>query len=349
MKSLYVLAAYLLTILWIPEGFAQVTKEKKFSGRFSADRGKLVIDNHYGKLDINTWDKNEITVDITVTAKARTESGVQQILDKVSIQEPGKADGIYYKTVIGKGKTLSISSKNEFRIDYVINMPRRHNAEFINRFGDIDLADVDGKVKIDLDYGGLKAGNIRGTDNDIRIGFGSASIAFIESGYIKSAYSKLTINKAGSLKISNEFEKTTIGTIRDLDIKQRYGNLNIGSVNQLKGSAEFDNLTVDKLLKSVQMDLKYCGNARFEYIGADVDKIDINSSFSNMHYHFDNAASLSANMEVSFGKVKNGVDGISLAESKPDKYGQTSIYKGKIGGGRGSMNLDVSYGNVVFK
>ena len=344
MKVLYALVACMLTVT---VAFGQNVKEKKFSGRFAASRGKLMIDNRYGKVDINTWDRNEVTVDITVTAKAKSMGRVQELLDRVSISEPGNgSNGINYKTIIGKGQTVN-NLNGEFSVDYVINMPRKHTAEFINKFGDMDIEDVEGKLKINLEYGNLKTATVRGSDPDIHVKFGSATIASMESGSIDIGYSKLSIERAGSIKVSNEFGKTTIGIIRDLDITQRYGDLKIGTVNRLKGSVEFAGLDVDKLLKSVQMTMDHGSGARFDYVGPDVDNINVKTSFSNQYYHFDKAASLSADITTSFGKVNNDAGNVSLTESKPDRHG--GIYKGKVGSGRGNMDLSASYGNIVFR
>jgi hypothetical protein len=347
MKSLYILAVYMLALTCFSTVHGQtISKEKKISGRFSADRGKLVIDNQYGKLDIHTWDKNEVTVDITITAKASSASDAQEILDKVSIIEP-QGNDIRYKTVIAKGKTFQ--TKSEFSINYVINMPRRHASELINKYGDIEISDVDGKLSIDLSYGNLKTGALRDNDKDIKVGYGSAAITFIETGTIRSSYSKLYITKGGNINVTNEFEKTTIGAVHDLNIDAKYGDVKIGLVDQLKGNIQYAGLQVDKLLKSVQMTVKYSGGAKFDYIGPGVDNININSGFSNLSLGFDNDASLAGDVAVSFGNVSNNSHNLSLTTTRADMPGQNTTYKGKVGSGRGNMTMTVSYGNVVFR
>jgi len=349
MKNLIILAIWIYSVTWLPVAYGQTfSKEEKISARFSGDREKLVIDNRYGKLDVNTWDKNEVTVDITVTAKAKSADDAQKILEAISITQPkNKSDGIYYKTVIAKQKHGITSS--EINIDYVINMPRKLTAEFTNKFGDIEISDVTGKLTIDLEYGGLKTGAISGNDNDIKVGFGNAVIPSIETGTIRCSYSKLSIDKAGSINVFNQFEKTTITSVHDLHIEQKYGDLKIGSVSRLEGNVQFAGLVVDKLLKSVQMTLKYSSAARFENVGPDVDNVDINSSFSSLFFHFDNEASLSCDVDASFGNVSNSAHNVSLTTSGSGIPAQGTTYKGKVGSGHGSMALHVSYGNVTIK
>lgn len=349
MKGLYMIAACLLSVMCLPTAYGQsVSREKKYSGRFPADRGKLIVDNRYGKLDIRTWDRNEVTVDITVSAKGKTAAIAQELLDKVSITEPpAHGSGIHYRTEIGKGRSGSI--QGEFRIDYVINMPRRHPAAFVNKYGDISLTEAGGQLSIALEYGSLRTGAIRGPEKDIRLAYGNATIASMETGSIRSSYSNLSIEKAGSIDVTGKSGTTRIGSVRELDIDQRYGDLTIGSVSGLKGSVQYAGLKVGKLLKDVKMNLQYCTGARFEYVGPDVDRIDVSSSYGNMYYRFDKAASLSGDVQVSYGNVRSSAPNVSLSRSGGGRPGQSEMYRGKIGSGRGSMAMQVSYGNIEFR
>jgi hypothetical protein len=349
MKSLPILTACLVVLLCAEMAHGEtVTKEKKISGRFPASKGKLIVDNRYGKLTVNTWDRNELTVDITVTAKAFSENAATELLNKVSIVEPGdKSTGVYYKTEIGNGRLSA--NRGEFRIDYIINMPRRHTAELINKYGDIEISDAEGKVRIDLDYGSLKTGTLEGGDKEIDVSYGNASIVSIGTARVTSSYANLSIQKAGSLDVSSKSGNTRIGTVHDLDIDQKYGDLKVGSVNRLSGNVEYGGLIVDKVMKSLQMTLKYSPGAKYGYIGPDVDKISVSSAYSNLYFHFDNAASLSTEVAIRYGRVNNSASNISLTESESDKTGLASRYTGKVGRGSGTMELDVIYGNVVFK
>jgi hypothetical protein len=348
MKALNLIAIFLLSIACLQSAHAQsISKEKRLSGRFPANRGKLVIDNRFGKLDINTWDRPEVTVDITIVAKARTAQDAQDLLEKVSITEPGSTSGIYYKTVINRNNYITVDAG--FTIDYVIHMPRGHNAQFINRHGDVDIEDVDGKLEIDLSYGALKTGAIRGSDKQISVGYGSARIASIETGTIKASYSKLSIDKAGSIKVSNQYQKTIIGTVRDLDIDQKYGDLDIGSVHQLKCNIQFAGLYIDKLLKSADVGLRYGTGARFDYVGPDVNRINVRASYSNVSFHLDNSANLAGELQVAYGNVRSSASAVALTKSGSGSSMHGSTYQMKMGSGRGDIAVDANYGNILFR
>lgn len=349
MKSLFLAATCLLINLWVNPAFAEsVSKEKKYSGRFPATKGELIIDNRYGKLEINTWDRNEVTVDITVRAKAGSASDVQELLDRVRIEEPDpNANSISYKTII-ESKSSGMN-RSELNIDYVINMPRRQTATFFNKYGDVNIADVDGKINIDVKYGKLNAAAFKGTDNNVRVAYGSATISLVQGGIVQSSYSKLTIGKAGSIRVANQYGKTDIGVAHTIEVDQKYGDLDIGTVNALKCTIQFAGFSVEKLLKSVQLNMRYGSGAKFGYIGSDVDNINVNASYSNLSFHFDKNVSLAGDIDLSYGNVKNSASFINLTTSGTDKPGRSSNYYLKAGSGKGHFTVNGSYGNVSFQ
>lgn len=204
-----------------------------------------------------------------------------------------------------------------------------------------------GKLTIDLEYGGLKTGVISGSDKEIKVGFGSAVITSIETGNVRCSYSNLSIDKAGTIDVSNQFDKTSINTVHDLKIEQKYGDLKIGTAGQLKGNVQYANLVVDKLLKSAQITLKYSSSARFEFIGPAVNNLSISSEFSNLFFHFDNNASLAGDVTISNGNLSNNTHNVKLSPGRT--MPGTSPNKALIGSGYGSLSLNVSYGNLVME
>src|SRR6476661_8753086 len=58
-------------------------KSKRINKVFKVNAtDKLDIENSFGKIHINTWDKNEITVEVVMIARANSEEKAQEILDK---------------------------------------------------------------------------------------------------------------------------------------------------------------------------------------------------------------------------------------------------------------------------
>ena len=326
------------------------TKEKKISNHFTVKQSDLLsIDNTYGLVHINTWDKNEITVDITITTHAKTEDKAEEMLSHISVKEgSNNGDGrISYKTTV---KTVNAQNNEDFSINYTINMPRKNPIDVKNKFGDIYLGDFEGKLNLDLSYGALSASHISGIAPKIKVAFGSATIASIETGAIKVSYSKLSVDKAGDIVVANSFGKSDIGTVNHLEVDQQYGDIAIESVNQLNGGVHFANLEINKLSKSADLELKYCGKADFKSITASCDLIKIDAHFSSVYLDLAPGAGFNIDLSTSFGDMKNkSSNAIELTEMQKSEHSNTHRYKGKTGKGDGTMSIKAEYGNVVFK
>ena len=48
---------------------------------------KLKIQNSFGSVEVHTWNKNEIKVDVTIEVSANTENLAQKIIDGISVAD----------------------------------------------------------------------------------------------------------------------------------------------------------------------------------------------------------------------------------------------------------------------
>ena len=336
-------------------GFAasweQVSKEKKVHSQYTVQSGdKLVIDNTFGRVHVNTWDKNEITIDITVTAKAKTESAAQEILDRISFVMPDESGGrqIFCKTVLAPAKHNNESSS--MTIDYTINAPKKNALDITNKYGDVYLGDFSGKMRMNVSYGGLDMQAISGDDKRIKVAFGNAIVSSIESGTFDISYSNLTIDQAKDIDVTNKFGKSDITSVDNLKIDQKYGNIEIGTVNQVTGTIDYTNAGIGKIQKSADLTVKYCGKADFRSIGANVDVIRLDAYYSNLSCHFAEGANLSADVTSVYSSMKKSPSfgTIELTDLNPNSTG-TQHYKVKVGMGEGSMTINAHYSSINFR
>jgi len=328
----------------------QAAKEKTINKHYSVSSfDKLYIDNTYGEVHVNTWDKNEITVDVHIKVKAKNEASTQGLLDDIDIEDSRSSNKIMVTTSINK---RHITNENtDINIDYTINMPGKNGLDITNKFGAVYLDDFEGTLNLKLEYGKLKTKKLSGPEKDINVKFGGVDITSIEYGNLDISYSKLTIDKAQTIDVKNSFEKTIINSVKQLKIKQRYGDLNIGSVEEISGSVEFANMDIDKVTKSSEMNLEYSSKASFGSVGADVSLFKIDAGYSGVSCMFDNGANLAGDIDISFGHFKNHSSNNSMSFEKEEtsEYSHEERYTGKIGAGAGKMRIKAKYGDVVFK
>ncbi|MEM9259420.1 MAG: hypothetical protein AAGA62_07215, partial [Bacteroidota bacterium] len=115
--------------------------EKTFSESFDVDRsGSVHLENRYGEIKVETWDRDEVKVDVRIKVSARDKEAADRIFDRIEINFSGSGNHASATTIIGdrgrKGKSLikqiidgdwwnsGNNSSNDFRIYYRVQMPR---------------------------------------------------------------------------------------------------------------------------------------------------------------------------------------------------------------------------------
>ena len=96
---------------------------------------KLQIENKFGDVEINSWEKNEFDIKVEIIGKGRNEERSQRILDAIEIDITEGSGEIVFETEVGN---LKNKNGEGFEINYTIYMPDTNPLEIKNSFGDSD-------------------------------------------------------------------------------------------------------------------------------------------------------------------------------------------------------------------
>ncbi len=309
---------------------------------------KLNIENQFGKVSVETWDKNEIDVEITIKVNSKSESKSLELLNDIKINENTAGAAIYLKTVFPNN--IYNSGKQSMNVDYLIKMPANTPLNLLNKFGNVYIDAFKAQLQLNVSYGSIKINKLVGNNKRVQVSFGSADIDEIDEIDIESKYSKINIEKITKGEIRNQFGKTYINNAGDIRITQKYGDLDLRNVNTISAQIEFSNVDIDALGKSADLTLKYSGNADIGVIGANVELLKINASFSTVHMKFSETADLDFNAHLKYGDLKINNIKISDYMKNVDEGSSLKSYKGKIGrGGKGHLILDSNYSTIYFQ
>jgi len=348
-KITYIIIALVIFTQALPAAAKReqkITRDKKIHRQYTVSpTDELLINNVFGDIQVNTWDKDEITVDITITAKAPSDEKAEEILDHVSVEEEKTGHRIKFRSEIQSH--YSISNNNEVKINYVINMPRKNAIDLTNKFGNVSLGDYTGNLKLELSFGSFTANNLTGKDKKIKISFGSGSIPYIETGEIKLEHTNMDIDKARDINVECSFGKFSINSADDLDIIQKFGNLEIGSVSRLDANVSNSDMSIDELREKGGLMIQFCGRVTIKSVAASIKSFKVDASYSSVYAHFEEGANLNINMEIKFGDFKNRTNNIEVVNAKSDN--NTKYFKGKIGKGEGILDITSNFGSVYFK
>lgn len=309
---------------------------------------KLNVENQFGKVSVETWDKNEIDVEITIKVNSKSESKSLELLDDIKINENTAGASVYLKTVFPTN--MYNTGKQSMTVDYLIKMPANAPLNLQNKFGNVYMDVFKAPLQLNVSYGSIKINRLIGDNKRVQVNFGSADIDAIDNIVLESKYSKVNIEKISKGEVRNQFGKTYINDAVDVQITQKYGDLDLRKVNTITAQIEFSNVDIDALGKSADLTLKYSGNADIGTIGASVDLLKVNASFSTVHMKFSETADLDFNAHLKFGDLKINNIKISDYMKNVEDNSNQKTYKGKIGkGGKGNLILDSNYSTIYFQ
>jgi len=299
-------------------------KTKTYSKSYAADdNDKLLIDNRFGKVTVNTWNKKEFKVDVEIKAYANDDAETQKLLDQVNIKDSKENSVVSFTTIIGNsGSKNSIwgnwSNHGKTIINYTVYMPAKSALTVTNRYGNTVLPDLYVKITINNSYGSLKAKSLTNTGNVINVKYGSADIE----------------NLIGS----------------DLDVT--YGSLNLQSADKLNANVSYGSAKIGKVNTSGTINVKY-GGLQINDLGKSLKTLSVNSSFSPVKLSSLANTNADFNVSVHMGGFSYD-DIINVVSQTPAEnsrgWSSTKTYKGHIGKGNSDnmVVIKASYGSVKF-
>jgi hypothetical protein len=275
-------------------------KTKSYSKSYAlSGNDRVSLNNQFGEMKINTWTKNEVKVDVTITGKSDEEARAQEIMDRISIEDKKDGSGVSFKTKFENEKS-SKTEKKEHRnegmnVDYTVYLPAGANLKAVNHFGPMTVPDLSGPVELESKFGSLNAGKLSNSKS-VRVEFGKADIAQVSGGDLEIKFSEGRVNKAsGDLKSDFEFSQVKIdldNDLRSLDLKNSYSSVYLDLEKNFSASwsvrtshGEFSNKTSFGINEEGGDDKGYGPRFTKNYkgtSGAGAAKINIQSSFGEV-------------------------------------------------------------------
>lgn len=303
-------------------------KSRIISKTYSVNKkDKLSISNQYGRVEVHVWNKNEIKVDVEVKAFEATDNGAQDLLDKVKITDLRQNDLISFKTTIEKNSVNIWSriknGKEERRgvqINYQIYMPEKNALDINNQHGSTVVPDFEGPVNISSSYGSFSSGKLDNPANQVKISYGSATMAEYANG---------------NLLVS-------------------YGGLKLTHAEKVNATIKYSSAKIAKLSNGGSFELSYAGGFKIDDVDKNVKSLNINSIYSGITLGIDENADFNFDVTVSYAGFNYNNQKMNLVNQLTDagkskSWNPTKNYKGSMGKGSDSkIIIKSNYGGVRF-
>lgn len=322
---------------------------KKFHHEFNVNRQSVfVVDNKYGKVNIQNWDKDQVQVDVVIRVSG-SESEAQKVFEKITIDFSAAANYVRAITQLSE----SIQSSSTFSIDYDVFMPKYLVLNLTNKFGDVTISGLEGKGNlIDVKYGSLYIHSISDNDDkprtEISLSY-SPNSRIGECNWLKAdiMYSTLSVEKSNALIINSKYSKLYLGTCNALVGISKYDKYEMESINKcLMEDVGYSDIKISQLGKKLELTLKY-GSCRVGAVDAGFEAITINSNYSGVKVHMANVSfQLQAN--VQYGDIQYS-DNNAVSRQKEVT---TTKASGAVGADKTTLSkvtIESKYGSVDLR
>jgi len=364
-RSALVLSALMLSAL-APGTLASAqdhTDKRSVSRSFPASlETTLEVENKYGKIQVVTWDKDSVSVEVEIFLTESSSSKLRKLKDDIKIDFTGTNNYIIAKTVIKSesgrlaSELKSISntikgSNKRVEINYLVHVPSQMDVVLNNKFGDIYMDDLEGQVDINLSNGVLKANRLVG-NSSISLSFANGMIKSLGSSNMKLSYSDMVLNEVNQLDLISKSSKLNVDSVNVLKIDSRRDKLHFQKVEYFYGKGNFTQVWIYDFLRESDVYMKY-GKLTIEHVIPAFSKIYVESDYTDVSLYFDRESSFEFDILNHEKAVLRLPGNDVLAEKSHDgKNHFTTVGTMGTGEVKGMVHIDAlqkCYINLSFK
>ena len=335
MKSIFLLV--LLVVATLEAGAQEGTR--RFSKSWpAADVETLMITNKYGEVKINNSSNGMVTVEVVVKVEGNA-SQEKALLEAVTV-EFGK-EGRTAKAETQIEGNLRI--RNNFSIDYLVNIPSEKNLVVTNKVGNVVLDALSGKGDFHVAYGNLTASGITSSGLRLAIDYGKADIGSFQDADVVLSYSKLYVGSGRRLLLTSKYSVIEAETLEAVDLNSKYDTFGCGEVSILDGESKFTNYRIGTLEKRLKLVSAY-GTVKVDHIPAGFELLDVGSTYAQVNLGIDPEASWEMDASCEYCNISYPQERF---KGNRIKENTRETVQGKVASGApGKVKVVSKYGNI---
>jgi hypothetical protein len=353
-KSNYKSGKLFLALLLVSFTLSAQEVTKEFHKEYNAGTNTtLEISNRYGDVVVESWDKDQVVIDVKVTVELPNKERAQKLLGYIDVQFSEGENLISAKTIIDDKFSFTgwgFDSK-KFSIDYTIKMPVGTALTLSNRYGNTDINELHGLINLNIKYGNLTAGKLtRGNIkplNSVNIAYGKGSID--EAGWLDLTLryvGSFGITKSQALLLDSKYSKLSLSETSSMVGESKYDNIRIESINNLVLDNGYTEVNIGTLTKKLTYKGSY-GTFSIERIPSGFESVDVETHYMGVKLGIDESASYKLDAKVSYGSLKYNEGNFNNQRRFIENNSkEISGVVGKSESPAATVNVIASYGSV---
>ena len=284
------------------------------------DNGTTAFYNKYGKIEIKTWEKSRVKVEIVVTVDANNESAAEKVFDRIDFDFVDTDDYVKVQTLIESNKSWInwSDNENEFRIDYEVFLPATVELDIQNKYGDVFVVPMDNDAKLMVKYGNFRLEGLNG-DLDLALGYGNGTVMSCKDidaalSYcnldvqkardidMETKYSKIIVESAGDIRAISKYNSYELGTVQEFRSQGKYDNLQAKQIENLITSSRYSDFIVQKVVNVADFDMQY-GEVVVEEISRGFSEVRLVGKYTDYKIHVENGASFQLEASADYAGI----------------------------------------------
>ncbi len=326
-------------------------RDRKVSKTFEVDKdASLTIKNKYGTINVTSWNKNTVQIDVKITVKGNDLDKVEEKLKEVTIDFTSNSNLVEAITRFGNSNRgwnswWGKSNKINYQIDYTIKMPITNDANLSNDYGSIYLDKLKGNVSINCDYGKVVVGDLMGNNSNINLDYTkNSSIKSMKNGSINTDYSSLTIDNSEDVKVNSDYSTLKFGKASTVTFNSDYGSISAEDVKDFSGNGDYTGIKVGVLRNNFKVSSDY-GRIRIGELAKGFESVSIDSEYASIKIGVPDGVGFDFKIDLQYASFSKGNSEIFKSIEKNSK----KYYEGKYNkGGSATVEIKSEFGGVSF-
>lgn len=239
------------------EGRREFTKTIKKEFDISRD-GTVEVLTKYGKVEVNTWDRNRVKVEVQIVVRTLNETSAQEVFERINVDFTNNPNYVKAATNISTNKDWWAGwgdNKTDYTINYEIHMPSSIHLELDTKHCDVLVGELEESATVDMKYGNFQ---FAGLDEETELNLAFCNGRIDKAKYVDANLNHCTLklSTAEEVNISSRYSNLSIDNAQDVRVDSKYDNYKLGQVANFRNSGQYDNIEIVEA-SNVFVDSKY--------------------------------------------------------------------------------------------
>lgn len=327
--------------------------------------GQVELSNTRGTIDVRTWNKNEVSINVLITVNARNIADANEVFDRIQIKFDSYKNTVNSRTIIRDVPKWNWNYvRSEYTVDYIVYMPKKCNLSLFNKYGDALIAELEGKASLSVQHGNirlktierlltldLKYGNctvVQAANSEIKMVHGNIRLKKADNINFATSYSKINVDQAVDIKSTSVNDTYKLGMIQEFRNVGKYDKIEIKQVDNIIVFSKFTDFKIDEVKKHADFDMVY-GSVEIAKVTEGFSDILMVGENTDFKLHVEEGSDYKMDATARYANLKYPtISKVICKDTKGDEQ-KVEFYVGKKVNPYSYIKARVKYGDVSIK